>query len=52
MNEAKVARTWFASVPGAHSQPWQDIVKRGEWVHDKSKDANRIEALFGALTAQ
>jgi hypothetical protein len=28
------------------------FVKRGEWVHDKSKDAEKIEAVFAALAAQ
>ena len=28
------------------------FVKRGEWVHDKSKDAEKIEAVFASLTAQ
>ena len=28
------------------------FVKRGEWVHDKSKDAQKIEAVFASLTAQ
>ena len=27
------------------------FVKRGEWVHDKSKDAERIEAVFASLAA-
>lgn len=27
------------------------FVKRGEWVHDKSKDAKRIEAVFASLAA-
>lgn len=26
--------------------------KRGEWVHDKSKDAERIESVFASLAAQ
>jgi len=25
------------------------FVKRGEWVHDKSKDAEKIEAVFASL---
>jgi hypothetical protein len=28
------------------------FVKRGEWVHDKSKDAEKIEAVFASLAAQ
>jgi len=28
------------------------FVKRGEWVHDKSKDAEKIEAVFVSLAAQ
>ncbi len=28
------------------------FVKRGEWVHDKSKDAEKIEAVFAALATQ
>ena len=28
------------------------FVKRGEWVHDKSKDAAKIEAVFASLAAQ
>jgi hypothetical protein len=28
------------------------FVKRGEWVHDKSKDAQTIEAVFASLAAQ
>lgn len=28
------------------------FVQRGEWLHDKSRDAQRIEELFVALTAQ
>lgn len=28
------------------------FVKRGEWVHDKSKDAQKIESLFASLAAQ
>ena len=28
------------------------FVKRGEWVHDKSKDAANIEAVFASLAAQ
>jgi hypothetical protein len=28
------------------------FVKRGEWVHDKSKDAEKIEVLFASLAAQ
>jgi hypothetical protein len=28
------------------------FVKRGEWVHDKSKDAEKIEASFASLAAQ
>jgi len=27
------------------------FVKRGEWVHDKSKDAEKIEAVFASLAA-
>jgi hypothetical protein len=27
-------------------------VKRGEWVHDKSRDAEKIEAIFASLAAQ
>ena len=27
------------------------FVKRGEWVHDKSKDAERIEAVFASLAS-
>jgi hypothetical protein len=27
------------------------FVQRGEWVHDKSRDAERIEAVFTALAA-
>ena len=29
----------------------QIFVKRGEWVHDKSRDAERIEAMFASLSA-
>jgi hypothetical protein len=28
------------------------FVKRGEWMHDKSKDAEKIEAVFASLAAQ
>ena len=28
------------------------FVKRGEWVHDKSKDAEKIEAVFASLAAR
>jgi len=28
------------------------FVQRGEWVHDKSKDAEKIEAVFASLAAQ
>ncbi len=28
------------------------FVKRGEWVHDKSKDAEKIEAVFASLAAE
>ena len=28
------------------------FVKRGEWVHDKSKDAEKIEAVFASLAGQ
>ena len=28
------------------------FVKRGEWVHDKSKDAEKIEAVFASLASQ
>lgn len=28
------------------------FVKRGEWVHDKSRDAEKIEAVFASLAAQ
>jgi hypothetical protein len=28
------------------------FVKRGEWMHDKSRDAERIEAVFASLAAQ
>lgn len=27
------------------------FVKRGEWVHDRSKDAARIEAMFASLAS-
>jgi hypothetical protein len=27
-------------------------IKRGEWIHDKSKDAERIEAVFASLAAE
>ena len=27
------------------------FVKRGEWVHDNSKDAKKIEAVFASLAA-
>lgn len=30
----------------------QIFVQRGEWVHDKSKDAEKIEAVFAALAGQ
>lgn len=28
------------------------FVQRGEWVHEKSKDAHQIEQVFAALGAQ
>jgi hypothetical protein len=30
----------------------KSFVKRGEWVHDNSKDAQKIEAVFASLAAQ
>jgi hypothetical protein len=39
----------LAPVPGAIHNHGKFFVKRGEWVHDKSRDAEKIEAVFASL---